>query len=174
MAEDNEETKTEATRSLAVASGEFLLEAKPEQKVDHSKLYVWIADSDNDRIQKFDGNGKFLLEFGKSGGPRPPYNPGELKSPGGITVDSSGNIWVADTGCHRIQKFDENFEPILQVGVEGWGQDKFYWPEMIIAEPAGTVLVVDTGNHCLKRYDDDGEFLLGFGFGDGTMVAGRA
>ena len=148
---------------LDVAYGEtHLEEVKPE--IDHSKLYVWIADSGNDRIQKFDGNGKFISQFGSSGGTRPPYKPGEFKAPSGVTVDAEGNIWVVDTGCHRIQKFDEDWDFILEVGTEGWGQEKFYLPENIIAESTGTILVVDTSNHNIKRYDDDGEFLLGFGF----------
>ena len=64
-------------------------ETLPEERptIDHSKLYVWIADSGNDRIQKFDGNGKLLKEFGTSGGTRPPYVPGQFKTPSGSAVD---------------------------------------------------------------------------------------
>ena len=29
-----------------------------------------------------------------------------------------------DTGCHRIQKFDEDWDFILEVGTEGWGTRK--------------------------------------------------
>ena len=32
----------------------------------------------------------------------------QFSSPRGVAVDSSGNIYVADTGNNRIQKFDEN------------------------------------------------------------------
>ncbi len=158
------EVEDESGVALDMASGETLPEAAPEEiKVDHSKLYVWVTDTGNDRIQKFDGNGKFLMQFGRSGGTRAPYNEGEFKTPSAITVDSEGNIWVADTGCHRIQKFDPDGDFILEFGSEGWGQEKFYWPEGIIAEAMGTILVVDTNNHVIKRYDDEGEFLLGFG-----------
>ena len=95
----SEETKEELIESeeLAGSSSLAVVEPVPEEKlervkVDHSKLYVWIADAGNDRIQKFDGNGKFLFQFGKPGGTRPPYNPGEFKTPGGVAVDMEGNI----------------------------------------------------------------------------------
>ena len=136
---DSKEMVKNNESALDVAYEETdLEEVKPE--IDHSKLYVWIADSGNDRIQKFDGNGKFISQFGSSGGTRPPYNPGEFKAPSGVTVDAEGNIWVVDTGCHRIQKFDEDWDFILEVGTEGWGQEKFYLPENIIAESTGTIL----------------------------------
>ena len=106
MVEENT-SNTELENSNAievVATEETLPEERPA--VDHSKLYVWVADSGNDRIQKFDGNGKLLKQFGTSGGTRPPYVPGQFKTPSGIAVDLEGYIWVVDTGCHRIQKFD--------------------------------------------------------------------
>jgi DNA-binding beta-propeller fold protein YncE len=165
---DRKETakKIEDESALELTYSESRLEEtlkKPE--VDHSKLYVWIADSGNDRIQKFDGNGKFISQFGSSGGTRPPYAPGDFKTPSGVTVDAEGNTWVADSGCHRIQKFDEDGDFLLEFGTEGWGQDKFYFPENIIAEPVGTILVVDTSNHSVKRYDEGGDNQYGpYGF----------
>jgi DNA-binding beta-propeller fold protein YncE len=41
-----------------------------------------------------------LLRFGTTGS-----GDGQFNSPRGIAVDSSGNIYVADTGNHRVQKF---------------------------------------------------------------------
>ena len=163
--EDTEESGSTGTLEVIETTEEALPEEQPKwADVDHSQLYIWIADSGNDRIQKFDGNGKFLFQFGKSAGTRPPYREGLFKGPFDVAVDKEGNVWVADTGCHRIQKFDSEGDFILAVGTEGWGQEKFYWPEAILAEPGGTILVADTHNHSLKRYDDDGEYLLGFGF----------
>jgi len=62
---DHKEMVENNESALDVAYEETdLEEVKPE--IDHSKLYVWIADSGNDRIQKFDGNGKFISQFGSS------------------------------------------------------------------------------------------------------------
>jgi DNA-binding beta-propeller fold protein YncE len=61
---------------------------------------VYVSDAGNRRIQKFDGNGKFLCQFGKKGS-------GEaiLGRPGGIAVDLAGNIYVVDRQSHRVKKY---------------------------------------------------------------------
>jgi len=51
-------------------------------------------------VQKFDSNGNFVTKWGSEGGGH-----GEFNEPGGIAVDSSGFIYVADTNNNRIQKF---------------------------------------------------------------------
>ena len=61
--DDTENSEEAASHALEVAGVEETLpEASPQ--IDHSQLYVWVADSGNDRIQKFDGNGKLLMNFG--------------------------------------------------------------------------------------------------------------
>ena len=52
---------------------------------------VYVADTDNDRVQKFDSNGEFITQFGGTGA-----GPGQFLSPETIAVDSKGNIYVGD------------------------------------------------------------------------------
>ena len=62
---------------------------------------VYVADTGNNRIQKFDDNGKFITKFGSFGS-----NDGELYlKPLGISVDSARNVYVVDWGNKRIQVF---------------------------------------------------------------------
>ena len=123
MAEEKTSENEDSEALEVVVTEETLPQEQP--KVDHSKLYVWVADSGNDRIQKFDGNGKVLNQFGTSGGTRPPYVPGEFKTPSGIAVDLEGYIWVVDTGCHRIQKFDPDAEFFLSLAQRAGGKKSF-------------------------------------------------
>src|SRR6476659_8111477 len=58
---------------------------------------VYVADSENDRIQRFDESGAFLGEWGGTGA-----CPGQLSTPEAIDVDASGNVYVADKGNFRI------------------------------------------------------------------------
>jgi DNA-binding beta-propeller fold protein YncE len=84
---------------------------------------VYVTDSFNFRIQKFDSSGNFLrmwgfgvstgaAEFeictadcqaGISGGGN-----GQFSMPAGLSVDSAGNVYVTDRTNHRVQKFDSN------------------------------------------------------------------
>jgi len=62
---------------------------------------VYVVDSGNSRIQKFDASGNFLTTWGSSGGGMA----GLFQNPKGVATDGSGNVYVADTGNDRIQKF---------------------------------------------------------------------
>jgi DNA-binding beta-propeller fold protein YncE len=63
---------------------------------------VYVANRLSDRIQKFTGTGKFLLSQGGRG-----TGPGHFIAPHGVAVDADGNVYVADTGNSRIQKFSQ-------------------------------------------------------------------
>ncbi|WP_458434119.1 6-bladed beta-propeller, partial [Pseudomonas aeruginosa] len=55
-------------------------------------------------MQKFDLTGKFLGQFGGAGA-----TAGKFNSPAGIAIDrATGNIYVADSGNSRIQKFNSS------------------------------------------------------------------
>jgi chloramphenicol O-acetyltransferase len=69
--------------------------------VDSSGNNVYVADSRNNRIQKFDSNGTFITKWGNTGS-----EDGQFVFPLGVAVDSSGNnVYVADTSNNRIQVF---------------------------------------------------------------------
>jgi sugar lactone lactonase YvrE len=111
---------------------------------------VYVADTDHNRIQKFDSSGNFQRAWGEdvaSAGPgdtpapddfeicvagvdtckigtngtpvgTPVAQGGEMNQPNGVATDAAGNVYVADTGHNRIQKFDSsgNFQ-------RAWGED---------------------------------------------------
>ena len=61
---------------------------------------VYVADSFNSRVQKFDSNGAFITKWGSNG-----PDDGQFSNPYGVAVDSSGNVYVADEVNSRIQVF---------------------------------------------------------------------
>ncbi len=61
---------------------------------------VYVTDTGNNRIQKFNGTGTFITQWGGSGNGNGTFN-----GPAGVAVDSSGNVYVADQSNNLIQKF---------------------------------------------------------------------
>ena len=61
---------------------------------------VYVADTENHRVQKFTSNGEFVTKWGSSGN-----NVGEFSYEEGIAIGSDGKVYVSDTGNNRIQVF---------------------------------------------------------------------
>lgn len=93
---------------------------------------------------------KFILAFGEHG-----EAPGQFQQPGGISTDPSGNVYVADTGNNRIQKFDGHGKLLTFIGGFGWGSEQFQRPLDICADNGLDVFVADYENNRIERYDKD-------------------
>ncbi len=75
-------------------------------------MYV---DQGNNRIQKFDSNGKFITKWGSLGNGN-----GQFNGTGGIATDAStGNVYVGDSDNNRVEKFDSNGKFITKWGSLG-------------------------------------------------------
>ncbi|MES2893224.1 MAG: peptidyl-alpha-hydroxyglycine alpha-amidating lyase family protein [Bacteroidota bacterium] len=70
----------------------------------------------NSRIVKFSPAGKYLFEFGKKG-----TGTGEFEIPHSISLDSLGNLYVADRENERIQVFDSLGKFKTQYADESFG-----------------------------------------------------
>jgi sugar lactone lactonase YvrE len=109
---------------------------------------VYVADTWNHRIQKFDPSGKFLLKWtGQNGG---------FWGPRGIALDPQGNVYVTDTGNKRIQKFDPNGRFQAQMGSAGAGPGQLNEPIGLAVGADGTVNVADTNNRRIQAFDAGG------------------
>ncbi|MBI4301304.1 MAG: TIGR03663 family protein [Chloroflexi bacterium] len=126
---------------------------------------IYVADSLNNRIQKYDAQGHFLAAVGRQGN-----GPGEFQEPWGVAVDSAGYVYVADTWNHRIQKFDSQLKFLTQWGgfADSQGkattyEGKFYGPRDIAIDAAGDLYVTDTGNERVQKFTANGAFLASYG-----------
>jgi hypothetical protein len=85
--------------------------------------------------------------------------PGQLKEPMDISADPAGSVYIADTGNHRIQKWNNMGFPVTEIGGFGWGVDQFDHPVAVAAENGLDVLVADLYNQRIQRYDKDLHYL---------------
>jgi len=119
---------------------------------------VWITDTGNNRVQKFNPKGEYLSQFGKEGAGN-----GEFKSPKGIAIESEGNIWVVDSGNNRVQKFNSKGEYLSQFGEKGSEAGQFNFPTGIAFDGADRPFIVDTGNNRVEKFNGSFKFLSQFG-----------
>jgi DNA-binding beta-propeller fold protein YncE len=83
--------------TLGSEDGEFWF---PKGVAVASDGSVYVADTENMRIQKFTPEGVFVSKWGARG-----LGDGQFEGANGVAVASDGSIYVADTSNHRIQKF---------------------------------------------------------------------
>ncbi|MSO84073.1 MAG: hypothetical protein EXQ53_12395 [Acidobacteria bacterium] len=81
---------------------------------------IFVSDGYcNNRVVKFDKNGRFLAQAGSETSGN---EPGQFFLPHGLQVDGQGNVWVADRTNFRYQVLDNNLKPKTiydNIGV-GW------------------------------------------------------
>jgi DNA-binding beta-propeller fold protein YncE len=146
--------------SQGKGDGKFI---RPRGIAVDSLRNVYVADSGNNRIQKFNSTGNFITQWGSQGNAS-----GQFANPTGIAIDSSDNVYVADSGNNRIQKFDNTGKFLLEWGSRGTphgtllGQvlGQFANPTGIAVDSSDNVFVVDTGNNRVLMYDSTGKFMV--------------
>ncbi|MEI6046398.1 MAG: hypothetical protein WCS37_18765 [Chloroflexota bacterium] len=131
---------------------------------------LYVVDAGLNRVQKFDATGKFLLGWSNIGRPSGQGSV-QFNNPNAITVDASGNVYVADSRNFRVEKFDSSGQFLLQWGGQGTGDGQFgYVPYMghtpsyggpvsLVADKSGLIYVTDWGNHRIEKFDTQGKFL---------------
>ncbi len=122
---------------------------------------VWVADKSNNRIQKFDAEGKFQFKFGTNGSGN-----GQLSAPTAVAIDAQGNLWVADSGNRRVQKFNPKGEYLAKFGSQGTGNGQFSsnGPRGIAIDAQGNIWVSDYSTR-IQKFNANGEFLKVVGAG---------
>jgi sugar lactone lactonase YvrE len=123
-----------------------------------------VADAGNNRVVLWDQNGNCSLVLGinepdDTGWMPSGDGPGELDDPQGVAVDAQGNIYVADTGNHRIQKFDPAGQSLLAFGTFGEAAGEFSYPQTVRISKADDVYVTDTSGSRVQKFDSEGRFI---------------
>lgn len=133
---------------------------------------AFVADTTNQRIQRFGLDGTFELLWGARGfADDPGFN-----WPRDVTInDATDSIWVADTKNSRITQYSFTGVPSGQkMGTLGSGIGEFYWP-WAIASYGSDLIVADTWNHRVQRVRPPNTVVwtaTGFNYPKDVTVAG--
>jgi DNA-binding beta-propeller fold protein YncE len=85
--------------------------------------------------------------------------PGQFAFPRGVAVDPVGRIFVADTGNHRVQRFDAAGVFLNEFGGLGFEPGRFHGPRDLAIGETLDLLVLDGENQRVVRYDLDGNLV---------------
>jgi hypothetical protein len=88
---------------------------------------------------------------------------GELLSPYRGTVDSSDNIYIADTLNNRIEVFDPLGFYLMQFGTAGSGDGQFNQPIDVAINSGGDIYVSDFANDRIQKFNSSGVYQSQFG-----------
>jgi tripartite motif-containing protein 71 len=140
---------------------------------------VYVADRNNHRIQKFTRNGRFIASWGRADR-MPGSGDGEFNRPHGVATDLNGNVYVADTSNHRIQKFTSSGRLLMKWGRNGGdgsagiGDGEFNDVRDVAVDAAGGVYTIEEANHRAQKFTATGRFVARWGRngGDGSAGAG--
>jgi streptogramin lyase len=102
---------------------------------------VFVTDTES--IQKFTNTGKFIKKWG-----------GTFEDPLGITVDPTGNVFIADFESGNIQEFTNNGKFIKKWDLGGPKN-----PLGIVADPSNGNMFVITEFDTIQKYTNDGKFI---------------
>lgn len=81
---------------------------KPRDVTVDQEGYIYVADSDNDRIQVYAPNGTFVTTWGTMGS-----GEGQFNNPQSVTVGADNQVWVADVGNKRVEQFTVSLPPLV-------------------------------------------------------------
>ncbi len=123
---------------------------------------LYIADSGNSRVRKI-SNGTITTVAGSGtpgfSGDGASATVGQLHNPSGIAVDSTGNLYIADSGNNRIRKVTGGvISTVAGNGTAGFGGDnaaatsaQLYSPGGVAVASNGALLIADTNNNSVRR-----------------------
>lgn len=121
--------------------------------IDRAGNFYVAEYGENDRIQVFSPQGKWLRQWGGHG-----YDTGQFLRPRALAIDANDHIYVADSCNHRIQVFDTQGKLLRSWGTRGIAPGQMSYPYDVHLSPDGRFLYVcEYGNMRVQKFTVEGE-----------------
>lgn len=121
---------------------------------------IYLADTNNNRIVKFDHEGEFIKTIGGFG-----WEKEEFDSPIDICAKSSLDILVADHNNHRIERYDKDMNYISSYYSDESldASLQFAYPAGVAISIHGEIILIDSENKRLLKINSFGQPEMSFG-----------
>ena len=119
---------------------------------------VYVADTVNKRVQRFDATGTQIGQWGRFGD-----EDGQFLEPFGVAIAPNGDVYVVDDVRDDIQRFTADGTYIRTIGEHGPGDGQLDYTSFLAVGPDGTLYNADWDNHRVQAWNDAGEFLWTMG-----------
>jgi sugar lactone lactonase YvrE len=135
---------------------------------------LYVADTDNHRIRRIAAaTGVITTVVGNGvegyGGDNGLATAASIDSPNGLTVDATGNLYLADTHNGRVREVSAATGLISTVAAAGLAV-----PRGLTTDVAGNVYVADSANHRVRRISPSGAIATVAGEGTETYAGDDA
>jgi sugar lactone lactonase YvrE len=129
--------------------GEF---DQPHALAMDSKGRLFVGDRNNNRIQIFDQDGKFIDQWS------------QFSRPSGIYIDVNDDIYVADSESESVSRNHDGWKRGIRIGSAKDGSVKYFIPdpvekatttsaaEGVAVDAQGNIYGAEVGPRALKRY----------------------
>jgi DNA-binding beta-propeller fold protein YncE len=120
--------------------------------IDSAGNFYVSEYGENDRIQVFSPEGRWLRQWGGHG-----FAPGEFMRPRALAIDEDDRLYVADSCNHRIQVFDTKGNLLRSWGSRGASPGQMSYPYDIALGADGYLYVCEYGNNRVQKFSRDGQ-----------------
>lgn len=144
---------------------------------------LFILEGGGSMVRRVDPSGEITTVVGRTYG-------GQTRDDGratdfalgnqrGIAVDSSGTLYIADSGNHQVRRVTPSgaISAVASTGVAGYSGDggpaeraELFKPAGVAVHPMGNLYISDKGNYRVRRIDPSGTFVTVVGPGEDRMI----
>ena len=111
---------------------------KPTNLTVDEEGYIYVTDTGNARVMKFDPRGKFIIQIGQLSD-----SPGSFHRPKGVAVDRKGIVYVVDSSFNNVQLFNDEAQLLMYFGKGGDAPGSMNLPAHITVDYENVDLFAD-------------------------------
>jgi DNA-binding beta-propeller fold protein YncE len=129
----------------------------------YNSLDIFVADFDNNRIERYDKDLNWLASYYSNENWSPKM---QFQFPISVCLSLHGDFFIIDSENDRVIKLNAAFEPEISFGDYDWGQGVLQEASHIYVSKNDNVYVTDLRAHKILVYDYYGNFISDVGAGE--------